>query len=493
MDFTVPIDKYGLVIYFSVSGKKYLFNGHTGSFYDALPRYAQEAFEATHLSKHQKTEIFKALRKKFGSPANALIKDINLFQRGTHPDLRSESPQSSFFQRKSPHAFNVFISRACNMACCYCVNQGGTFGGKRSLMSINTAKNCLTFITKIVQSEIHDFVSVNLFGGEPLLNPEAAYILARGLQDLNHSDIKTKIHLILSTNGTIYNKKLFDVFAERPDLSTVVVSLDAYRDVHDSNRPFANKKKGSSYDFVAKNLTKMIDQHIPHSATCVVAYPYNYIGAAEELHKIGVECLEIKPILPYIFGKTNLPEAFRSEFNSWRKSYIDYADYYLDYLNKKNPIKHVDRYNMLHEYARKLNNKDRLLACGVADIKIAVDSDGTLAPCEGFISPQTFRIGDVYKGFNRQRYEDFEQWILKKGQHRVYDEQCRFCFAKLLCGGGCYARQYDVSKDINPLYEPPCSFVRETVKIDLYYISEMKFRQPKIFSRLTGVNLQEIC
>jgi uncharacterized protein len=273
----------------------------------------------------------------------------------------------------------------------------------------------------------------------------------------------------------------------------VVVSLDAYRDVHDRNRPFTDKNRVSSYDCVVKNVKKMIVHHVPHSVTCVVAYPYDYIGAAEELHKLGIECLEIKPIIPYVFGEPNLPEVFKSEFDLWRKNYIAYAEYYMDYLNEQSPIKHVDRYNMFLEYAKKLNDKERSVACGVADVKIAIDSDGTLVPCEAFMGPQSFPLGDVREGFDHQKHLDFERWIISQGQHRIQDEQCKYCFAKLLCGGGCYAQHYDVSRKIKPLHDPSCAYIRETVKIDLHYISEMKHRQPNFFSRLTGVKVQETC
>ncbi|MBW2090748.1 MAG: SPASM domain-containing protein, partial [Deltaproteobacteria bacterium] len=479
-----------LVIYFSVNNIPFFFNGHTGFFSDVLPAYAEEAFTALSKPVSEQIKIFEFLMEKYGDACKNLLQEIRRFRDGTHPDLTAESRQASFAQSMKPHTFNVYLSQSCNLSCRYCFNQGGTFGNAPSLMSVETAEDALAFFSKIVRSGEHEQISVNFFGGEPLLAPKAVYKLARGLQDLNHQNLNTEISLILSTNGTIYNKEIFEVFAERPDLCTVVFSLDAFRDVHDKNRPFKNAKKGSSYQSVLRNLKRMIREKVPYSVTCIVPYPYEFIPAAEQLHGLGVERAEIKELNHHIYGREALPGVFEREFSLWRKNYIAYCDYYIEYLGRQNPVKHVDRYAIFKEYANKLGNRSqvkRTLACGAGDTKIGISSQGKIFPCEAFIRQESFGLGNVKDGFDQDKWARFETWLLKNGQHRIDNNRCRNCFAKLVCGGGCYAESFDKYGKLEPSNGPFCRYTKETVKIDLYYISQMKQRRPEIFSKITGV------
>lgn len=357
-------------------------------------------------------------------------------------------------------------------------------------MSAETAKDALLFIIEIACTEKYPVVTVNLFGGEPLLARKAVYTLARGLQDLNDKNLRTKIHIMLSTNGTIYDKRIFDILAERPDLNTVVVSLDAFRDIHDKNRPFANPKKGSTYDVVLNNIKRMAQEEIPYSVTCIVPYPYNYVTAAKELHRQGIKLLEMKQLIHHIYGQSVLPEVFERELRLWRKNYLAYSDYYIDHLYSKLPARHISRFTIVGDYAEALGNQlsRRTLACGLADSKIGIGSDGRMMPCESILGHKQFELGNVKEGFDRKKYDKFEEWILSRGQHRIDDEHCRNCYAKLICGGGCYALVYDKTKNIRPLPQSSCQYIREGVKIDLYYISRLRKEHPEIFSRITGVN-----
>ncbi|MBW2141669.1 MAG: SPASM domain-containing protein [Deltaproteobacteria bacterium] len=488
-DFTIPVDKNGLVVYFSVNDTPFFFNGNTGFFSDSLPEYADEAMRTLVKQPAEQVGLFEKLKKKYGDGCNDFLQEIWRFQNGTHPDLTAEPRQASFYQRMKPHTFNVYLSQSCNLSCGYCFNQGGTFGRTSSVMSIETARDTLDFFTKIVKTGEHKKISVNLFGGEPLLAPKAAYTLARGLQNLNHQNFDTEITLILSTNGTIYNKKVFDIFAERPDISTVVFSLDAFKNIHDQNRPYANPQKGSSYEVISKNLKRMILERVPYSVTCIVPHPYDFISAARQLHRLGVESVEIKELIHHIYGKSSLPEVFEREFHLWRQNYIDYCDYYLDYLKGKNPVKHVDRYVVFKEYANKLNRErtGTTLACGAADEKVGISAQGKIFPCESLIMQEAFELGSVKNGFAPDKYTRFEEWLFQNGQHRLDHDRCRDCFAKLICGGGCYAASMDDFGELRPSEESSCQYTRETVKIDLYYISQMKKRHPEIFSRITGV------
>jgi len=492
-DVTVSIDGKGLVIYFRVQGKSFFFNGHSGFFADGMPEYAEQAFEGLARPGRERKKILASLKARYGSACENLLREIELFQNGNHPGLAPETRQKHFLTPMSPRAISVYLSQGCNLACSYCFNQGGSPGDKPSFMSLDTARLTLGFIADIVKSGAHESMTVFLFGGEPLLNPKATYLLARGLQDLNHDGSGAKVRLVLSTNGTIYNQEIFDIFAECPEYSRVAVSLDASKESHDRNRAFVEKGKGSSYDCVVGNLKRLAKKEIPRSISCMVPYPYDFVGAAEALHRLPVESLEIKQLNRYILGKSVLPDVFQRDYDAWRGKYIEYSDYYVRYVNEKNSVKHLDRLNLPGRYASRLIAKNRpgvTLACRVADAALAIDAAGRLIPCDAFLGRPRFYLGDVKNGFHKTKYADFENWILSRGQNRIDHERCRTCFAKRLCGGGCYAEIFNNTGSLSALDESSCVYVRETVKINLYYISQMRNFQPEIFSRMSGKTIE---
>ena len=490
-DFAVPVDKKGTVVYFSVNGHRYFFNGNTGLFYDSLAAYAQETFEVLKQPDEYHNAAFASLAKQYGSNCIDLVNQIRLFKNGTHPDLASESRQQHFFHRKYPDTIDILVSQHCNLACTYCSYQGGSFGKSRSYMSADTATHVLTFLNKLISKKTVSPVTVTLSGGEPLLAPEAVYTLVRGIHKLNRQNRKTGIRMMLCTNGTIYSKKIFEIFAERPDISRIAVSLDAFKDTQDKNRPFANASGCSPYDCVLGNLRRMDQEEIPYSVTCVVPYPYDFIGAANELSRLGFRCIEIKQLIHHIYGKPVLPAVFRREFNIWRKNYIAYSDFYIRHLNDNNPVRHVDRDGLFGDYAARLahlQQGNRTLACGMGDSTISITADGKLLPCSNLFAHRQFQLGDVRSGFDRVKCDRFEQWLLSGGQHTVDSERCRNCYAKRICRGGCYAESIDKTKTLSLPDETFCLYKREMVKIDLHYIAQLKKHHPQYVSELIYKN-----
>jgi uncharacterized protein len=349
-------------------------------------------------------------------------------------------------------------------------------------MPCETAREFLAFVEKTIRAGIHPVVHVMLFGGEPLLARNTVYTLARGLQDFNRQNLRTKVHIVLSTNGTIYDHAVFRILAEQPACNTVVVSLDAFKEIQDKNRPFSDPAKGSTYDTILKNLRRMVREGIPCSVICVVPYAYDYIGAAEELRRLGMTRFEIKQLIPHVYGRRDLPEVFRNDFRLWKKNYLAYSDYCLDQLDGRRPAQYVDRAALFGDYAKALGGlKDRpgTLACGIADVKVGVTADGRLMPCESFCGHPEFELGNVRTGFDPAKCRKFDEWILSRGQFRIDNDRCRNCYAKLICGGGCYALTYDKTRRLDPYPESWCRYVREKVKIDLYYISRLRKEHPE--------------
>ncbi len=486
-DITIPIDPEGLVLYYTIGPWRYLLNGHTGVHSEVISDLDAAVYEA--LSVADPRRHWQALIERWGSRVEGRIREVERLRDGSDPRMVPAERQQSFVVDRRPREFTVYVAQACNLACQYCFNSRGTFGGPAALMTASAATEVLAFISKEARAGLYPTIKVDLFGGEPLLAPEATRILARGLQDLNHEGLATQIHILLFTNGTIYHKEIFDILAERSDLCTVMVSIDGERETHDKNRPFASDGRGSSYDLVLGNLKRMAAEGIPHSAVCVVPEPFDFVAASEALHALGISRLELKEPLQHVFGRESPEAVSYSNFARWRRNYLAYCDYYLDHLDEPGWVEHTDRIALAstYQWMMEASGRQRIgLACRLAELKVGISPRGEIMPCISFLKHGDFRLGDVRSGFDVERYASFQEWLLANGQHRIDHPRCRNCFAKLACNGGCYAESLDRSGRLEPRARAGCDYTQERVKLDLHFLASMRRRHPALLARLRG-------
>ena len=482
---TFALDPQGVYVYYALRDCRLLLNGNNGWFPDPLPRYAVRVLDALMLSDEERRRVWSAACASDDGRSQRLVNKLERIRQGDHPVLAPEPRQQRLPCRTAATTFHIYLAQACNQRCRYCFSQGGTFGGPPAVMSAQTSHAVLAFLIRHARAIAPARVGALLFGGEPMLASEAIRILVRGIDAHNRADPSQAIGLLLTTNGTIWDDEVFATFAADRKRHSICVSLDGDRATHDANRPFADGSRGSAYDVSLATIRRLLDMGCFVSATCVVPYPFDMVGAARMLHGIGLPCFEIKQPIFHVYGEKGLGDVFRRDFQTWRTEYLRYSDFFLDHLEDLLPTRIVDRINKAGECENALAGAEGVtLACRVGDDTIGVTADGTLLPCESFVGQPQYALGDVRQGFDADRFAAFEQWILAEGQHRVDHPRCRGCFAKRFCGGGCYAVSLDKTGRLEPQDEMACRFVREQVKIDLYFVSELRRRHPSFYAKV---------
>lgn len=101
----------------------------------------------------------------------------------------------------------------------------------------------------------------------------------------------------------------------------------------------------------------------------------------------------------------------------------------------------------------------RLSGCGSGTEYLAVTPWGDLYPCHQFVGTEQFLMGNVREGIKTSD-------IQKEFRHcNVYTkEECKKCFARFYCSGGCAANSFNMHGTINSTYEIGCELQRKRVE-----------------------------
>ena len=101
----------------------------------------------------------------------------------------------------------------------------------------------------------------------------------------------------------------------------------------------------------------------------------------------------------------------------------------------------------------------RLAGCGSGTEYLAVTPSGDLYPCHQFVGLEEFKMGTVYDGVQNTELRE------KFSKCNVYAKpECKNCWAKFYCSGGCSANAYQFSGSIMSPYKIGCELQKKRVE-----------------------------
>jgi uncharacterized protein len=90
---------------------------------------------------------------------------------------------------------------------------------------------------------------------------------------------------------------------------------------------------------------------------------------------------------------------------------------------------------------------------------MAVTPWGELYPCHQFVGDSKYSLGDVWEGVkNTQIQEEFRHC------NAYAREECRDCWAKMYCSGGCAANAYHATGSVRGVYEYGCKLFKKRIE-----------------------------
>ena len=346
-------------------------------------------------------------------------------------------------------ALCLHIAHDCNLACRYCFAGEGEYKGDRSLMSLEVGKKALDFL--VANSGNRRNLEVDFFGGEPLMNFDVVKELVAYGRELEKTHDK-HFRFTLTTNGVLLRDDVIE-FANK-EMDNIVLSIDGRKEVHDHMRPFKNGK--GSYDFILDKFKKVAEsrnQQKYYVRGTFTHYNLDFVKDVLSLADEGFEQISVEPVVagpeePYAIREEDIPQICEG-----------YDELAKEMLKRKKEGRGFNFFHYMIDLSGGPCVYKRLSGCGSGTEYLAVTPWGDLYPCHQFVGEEEFCLGNVDDGIVNIEMRDTFKLC------NVYaKEECRNCFAKFHCSGGCAANAYHCHQDINKPYEIGCELQRKRVE-----------------------------
>ncbi|MBR3994400.1 MAG: thioether cross-link-forming SCIFF peptide maturase [Clostridia bacterium] len=410
--------------------------------------------------KSSKEEIINTILEKYKDREDVTKEDIldcisDIEELKADGKLFSEDtfqPMAGDLKKKSAgivKALCLHIAHSCNLNCSYCFASQGKYHGERALMSFEVGKQAFDFL--IANSGTRRNLEVDFFGGEPLMNFDVVKQLVEYARSIEKQHGKN-FRFTLTTNGVLVDDDVIE-FANR-EMSNVVLSLDGRKEVHDRFR--VDYAGNGSWEKIVPKFQKMVQardgKNYYMRGTFTHANP-DFLEDIKEMLRLGFNELSMEPVVCAPDDPSALTE---EDFAIVCEQYEKLAELMLQKHKEGKPF-------TFYHYMIDLKGGPciykRISGCGSGTEYMAVTPSGELYPCHQFVGEEEFKLGDVWKGVtNTKKQNEF-------GDCNVYTrEECKTCWAKLYCSGGCAANAYHATGSVNGVYEYGCRLFRKRME-----------------------------
>ncbi len=346
-------------------------------------------------------------------------------------------------------ALCLHVAHTCNLNCSYCFASQGKYQGDRAIMSFEVGKRALDFLME--NSAGRRNLEVDFFGGEPLMNFDVVKQLVAYAREKEKAYGKN-FRFTLTTNGVLIDDDVID-FSNR-EMSNVVLSLDGRKEIHDRYR--VDYAGNGSWEKIVPKFQKLVEargnKNYYMRGTFTHANP-DFLKDIEEMLSLGFTELSMEPVVcapdaPSALTKEDLPIVL--------EQYEKLAELMLRRHREGKPF-------TFYHYMIDLKGGPciykRVSGCGSGTEYMAVTPWGDLYPCHQFVGEERFKLGDVWNGVtNHEIQEEFAAC-------NVYSRpECKDCWAKLYCSGGCAANAYHATGAITGVYQYGCELFRKRME-----------------------------
>ncbi len=365
-------------------------------------------------------------------------------------------PMAGALKRKTSgvvKALCLHVAHSCNLNCSYCFASQGKYHGDRALMSFEVGRQALDFL--IAHSGSRRNLEVDFFGGEPLMNFDVVRQLVAYARSVEKEHGK-RFRFTLTTNGMLIDDDVIE-FANR-ECANVVLSLDGRKEVHDRFR--VDYAGNGSWERIVPKFQKLVEARGGknyYMRGTFTHYNPDFLKDIQVMLDLGFNELSMEPVVCAADDPSALTEA---DLPIVMAQYEELARLLVRRRQEGRPFTF---YHYMIDLSGGPCVYKRISGCGSGTEYMAVTPWGDLYPCHQFVGEEKFKLGDIWKGVDNAAVQaDFAAC-------NVYArEECRSCWARLYCSGGCAANAYHATGSVRGVYKTGCELFKKRMECAIW-------------------------
>jgi six-Cys-in-45 modification radical SAM protein len=379
-----------------------------------------------------------------------LIKEEILYSKDLYENIALASDNSESFIK----ALCLNIAHDCNLRCKYCFADEGEYKGCRKLMTAEIGKKAIDFVLE--KSGPRKNIEIDLFGGEPLMAFDTIKEIveyAKDQQKLHNKNIR----FTMTTNATLLNDEIMDYLDK--NMGNIVLSIDGRKDVNDKVRV---RVDGSGcHDTIMPKIKKMVEMRDKskqyYARGTFTRENTDFFEDVKFLANEGFDEISIEPVVlpdehPLSLREEDLPTIFEQ-----------YDKLYEEMLKRHREGKEFKFYHFNIDLQGGPCVYKRISGCGAGHEYVAITPDGDIYPCHQFVGNESFKLGSL-EGNNELNKEIPKQF---KSAHIYNKPECKKCWARFYCSGGCQANNYNFNGDMNIPYHLGCKMQKKRIECSI--------------------------
>ncbi|MNK78569.1 hypothetical protein D3C87_982040 [compost metagenome] len=316
----------------------------------------------------------------------------------------------------------ILLTWACNLKCTYCYEGAGLT--RNATLNQRTADMFIKFIKNESEMKSANTISINLFGGEPLLKIDMGFYILEELDKYCKEKGKMLVSSII-TNGTLITDDILNRL-ESYNCKMIQITLDGTKDIHDNRRMY--KSGRGSFDAVLAGIK---------------------LASARSL----------KPVIRINVDKTNLHETYELlellEKEGLSECHIDFgivrgstaacSSYSGHCFSEEELGEILDQlWNVaaLHGFHMSTKPFRKWMYCGLyGDSSYTIAPNGQVYKCWEHVGEEKHMIGRLDEdGALADLKYAFYDWM---SRNPLETASCKACVYLPACGGGCGVVSYN--------------------------------------------------
>lgn len=382
------------------------------------------------------------------SAVEELIKNEQLFTEDAYEDLSIHLKARKTYVK----ALCLNVAHTCNLSCEYCFASQGKYNGDRAIMSVEVGQRAIDYLLE--NSGHHRNLDIDFFGGEPLMAWKVVKEIVKYARS-KEKEWKKKFRFTFTTNGMLLNDEVTEFLNQ--EMYNVVLSFDGRKEVHDRLRTTVTGK--GSYDSIVPKFKEFVQKRGDQEYYVRGTYTRNNVDFTKDIFHIadlGFDKISMEPVIcdprePYALTEKDLPEIY-NQYEILAKEMIERTE----------QGKGFTFYHYMLDLSEGPCIQKRITGCGSGTEYLAVTPWGELFPCHQFVGDEAYSMGNIWDGITRPKLQCQFQ------ESNCYTKpECKGCWAKLYCSGGCPANALHATGSINGIYEFSCDVFRKRIECSM--------------------------